>query len=252
MRESVARDMAWGNAAMAEHWPRVAHLVGGGVLVSNENATSGSSNQLDMESGVDWFIKQTRNGVPGNIPIAARVQDASRVAWASHTVRTKRHGSPTVTELQRRQAERDMPGSATPHYAFQLYVNKPQNWRPGETTGVFVLGGVAKEADLLAMIDARRYTTRLNTQEGNRPVDFAAVWWSDLIAEGFEVRYACGDGVSLVAGQKRAPTVVQKRKPCCGCGYFYCISGEHRADCTAIQVSEIEATAVIATVFKEG
>lgn len=235
---------------MEEHWPRVAHLVGGGELISNESATTETS-QLDMFSGIDWFIKQTRDGIPANIPMAARVQNADRGAWASHTVRSKRHGGANVTELQRRRAERSTPGCATPYYVFQIYVDKTPNWTLGETTGLFVLGGVVKESDLMAAYDAGLYTTRLNAQEHGRPVDFVVLWWSDLKANGFEVLHACGDGVSLIEGQKRLPQQGTKRKPCPGCGYFFSVTGSHRSDCTATDVSEIEARALLASVFEE-
>lgn len=249
MREAVSRDMAWAKAATQEHWHRFAHLLGGGELLSNEDATTRTS-QLDMDSGIDWFVRQTRNGIPANIPMAGRVQDSTRAAWASFTMREKRHGGSGVTELQRRKAERETPGSATPHYTCQLYVEKNPNWTLGDTTGVFILAGIAKESDILEAQDAGLFTRRHNAQEAGRPVDFLVFWWAVLRQNGFDVDHVCGDGVSLIINPHKPSKVIQTRKPCPGCGYFYAVNGEHRADCTTDSVSPIEAEAVIATVFE--
>jgi hypothetical protein len=241
--------MAWAQAATQEHWHRFAHLVGGGDLLSNENATTRTS-QLDIESGIDWFVRQTRNGIPGNIPMAGRVQDSTKASWASFTIREKRHGGSGVTELQRRKAERETPGSVTPHYVCQVYVDKNQNWTPLETTGRFTLAAVVKELDLLAAEDAGLFTRRLNDQEQNRSVDFIAFWWNVLRDSGYEVAHVCGDGVSLIDNRRKVSPFVQRRTPCVGCGYYYAVNGDHRTDCTAIFVSELEAQAAVATVFE--
>jgi hypothetical protein len=245
MRNAVRRHMKWAKDNTERLWPILAPLVGGGELVPNEDAIADQSSQLDMISGIDWYIQRTANGLPINIPLASRTQVG---CWTSHTTRTERdYGAHTPTELHRRRNEAITPYAETPQVNLQLYVDSYQS------NSELVIAGVTEEIAILETIDAGYYTPRRNEQELGYPVDFYAVWWADITRVGHEVRYMTGTGVHLASQHKPLPQPfkvhiwnytdvnagcgAERRRrptpPCKGCGYYWPTNGTHRADCTA-------------------
>jgi len=181
MRSDVAMDMGWSSKLFIESaWPMVQLKFNSGPLLQMEGRPDVElATQLDMRSGIDGWELTSDGGMRG---VSARVQTSPPFpnCWDSFTVRMSRNNGSLTEFSKRRNAIHGGKGLIYPHITVQAYAES----KLGPVHSV----GICKTEDLIQFIDNGLHKKRLVSN-----AEFAACFWRDMKANGFNVWIARND-----------------------------------------------------------
>lgn len=172
-------------------WTQISPYIGGGELVTVEAEVNDWLRvKLDTNAGID-AMQVVATATTGDVmrTMACRVQDGDH-RYASFTVRYKRLETGAPTEYQKRLYAIEHPELEllSPSLTVQAYLEKG--------TEQFIAAGIVRTRDLITYIRDRKrgqdyqLRTAYKYVGGQRYPDsqFFAVYWSDLIDRGVDVR----------------------------------------------------------------